>query len=214
MKVASINISKREQLNSLRGLIETGIFKKPVAGKIKITTLGIKGDVIIDEAIHGGKDQAIYIYSLEDYEWWSRELGKTLLPGTFGENITLSGFSEQALVIGDRLKINDVVLEISAPRTPCFKLSARMEDPQFIIKFVKALRPGVYARVINEGELDVGDDVTFIKTDDDYATINDVFITWHSVNRSVDILRKALNSPISSNHRTIMQKWYDEKIDH
>ncbi len=100
MKVASINISKREQLNSPRGLIETGIFKKPVAGKIKITSLGINGDVIVDEAIHGGKDQAIYIYSLEDYEWWSRELGKTLLPGTFGENITLSGFSEHALVIG------------------------------------------------------------------------------------------------------------------
>ena len=113
--------------------------------------LGLEGDTIVDSTVHGGLDQAIYIYSSEDYQWWSQQLGKPIAPGTFGENLTISGFNIDEFVVGDQLTLNNVVLEISAPRTPCFKLAAAMNDPTFGKQFAKAARPGAYARVLREG---------------------------------------------------------------
>lgn len=130
-------------------------------------------------------------------------------PGTFGENLTLSGLDEIAWVIGDRLKIGDLILEITAPRTPCFKLAVRMEDKQFLKKFIQAERPGAYARVIAEGTVKVSDVVEIEKTPMDYASVKDVFIEWHRKDMSVSLVQKALSSPIASMHREKLQDWYD-----
>ena len=209
MKVESINLAQKKTINHSGNLVETGIFKKPIYNSVHITKLGLHGDVIADTEVHGGVDQAVYLYSQTDYEWWTNELGKPIAPGTFGENLTISEFTTEALLIGDRLRINNVLLEISAPRTPCYKLSSRMEDPEFLKTFVKAVKPGAYARVLNEGTVNIGDEVTLIKTEFNYASINDVFVEWHSDNRSNEILRKALDSPISKYHRKMIQKWYE-----
>ena len=213
MKIESINIAQKEKINYAGKLIETGIFKMPISNRVSVTKLGIEGDNIVDMSVHGGVDQAIYLYGLADYEWWSNELGKTIPPGTFGENLTVSEFGTETLVIGDRLSINNVLLEISAPRTPCFKLAARMGNPEFLKSFVKAVKPGAYARVINEGKICIGDEVDLIKTNYDYSSINDVFVEWHSNDRSISVLRKALDSPIAGYHKAVMQEWYDEKVN-
>ncbi len=212
MKVQSINIAKKEEINFAGKIVETGIFKKPILNSASVTKLGIDGDIIADKAVHGGEDQAIYIYGLPDYDWWSRELGKTIPPGTFGENLTITEFGTEALMIGDRLRINNVLLEISAPRTPCFKLAARMDNPHFLKHFVKAVKPGAYARVLNEGVISIGDEVELIKTNYNYSSINEIFVEWHSNNQSITALRKALDSPISRYHKSMIQEWYDEKV--
>ncbi len=208
MKVESINLAQKTTINHSGNLVETGIFKKPTYNSVDITKLGLHGDVIADTEVHGGADQAVYLYSQTDYKWWTNELGKPIAPGTFGENLTISDFTTEALLIGDWLRINNVLLEISAPRTPCYKLSTRMEDAEFLKTFVKAVKPGAYARVLNEGTVNIGDEVTLIKTEFDYAPINDVFVEWHSDDRDNEILRKALDSPISKYHRNMIQKWY------
>lgn len=208
MKVESINLAQKKTINHSGNLVETGIFKKPTYKSVDITKLGLDRDVIADTEVHGGADQAVYLYSQTDYEWWTNELGKPMAPGTFGENLTISDFTTETLLIGDRLSINNVLLEISAPRTPCYKLSTRMGNPEFLKTFIKAVKPGAYARVLNEGKVNIGDVVTLIKTEFDYASINDVFVEWHSNNRSKEILRKALDSPISKYHKNMIQKWY------
>jgi MOSC domain-containing protein YiiM len=212
MKIISVNVAQPETIDFNGEAVATGIFKTPLDKKHKVTRLGIQGDTIVDKSVHGGLDQAVYLYHHEDYQWWSEELGQVLPPGTFGENITVTGLASIALVIGDRLKINDVELEITAPRTPCFKLSVRMKDSAFIKKFAQAQRPGAYARVIREGELQTGDSIHLQQTSEDFATVKEVFVEWHKNDRSVSVLKKALASPIAIVHKEKLQKWYDDLI--
>ena len=212
MKITSVNIAKRQKLNILDSSVETGIYKKPVTHKVSITKFGVEGDAIVDQTVHGGLDQAIYIYSHEDYQWWSQQIGREIAPGTFGENLTISGFDVDNFVIGDRLQINNVFLEVSAPRTPCFKLAFVMNDPTFGKLFAKAAKPGAYARVINEGELETGDVISLIKTDQDYPTVKEIFIAWHSKSPSQDIFIRALQAPLGIVHRGKIQKWVENAL--
>lgn len=211
MKLVSVNIGKQETLDTPNGTVQTGIIKKPVSSKVNVTELGIVGDAIVDTSVHGGLDQGLYLYSQEDYDWWSGRLGKTLAPGVFGENLTLSNFGDAPLMIGDRLQIGDVVIEISAPRTPCFKLATRMGDPGFIKDFVQAARTGAYARVIKTGSISAGDDVMLIKTAENFPSVADVFKTCHSKTPDMQIVQKALESPLGRFHKNIIQGIYDRK---
>lgn len=210
MKLLSINIAQEETLDTPNGLVQTGIIKRPVVGKVLVNELGIVGDAIVDTKVHGGFDQALYLYSQEDYDWWADRLGRTLSPGLFGENLTLSTFGDEPLQIGDRLQINNVIIEISAPRTPCFKLAARMGDAGFIKDFIQAGRTGAYARVIEPGEITAGAAVSLIKTSADFPTVLDVFRTCHSKNPDLDIVKKALLSPTGFYHKKIIQDIFDK----
>jgi MOSC domain-containing protein YiiM len=210
MKLLSINIAQEETLDTPNGLVQTGIIKRPVAGKVVVNELGILGDAIVDTKVHGGLDQALYLYSQEDYDWWADRLGRQLSPGLFGENLTLSDFGDEPLQIGDRLQINNLIIEISAPRTPCFKLAARMGDAGFIKDFIQVGRTGAYARVIQTGDITAGDAVTLLKTSADYPSVIDVFQACHSKNPDLNIARKALLSPIGFYHKKILRDILDK----
>lgn len=209
MQVLSINVAEKRRITAGNKELETGIFKIPHSGPAFISTLGVAGDTIVDTTVHGGTDQAVYLYSQADYQWWSESLGRALEPGTFGENLTLSAFPEQPLKVGDRLTINGgVLLEITAPRVPCLKLATKMGDPTFAKTFVAAVRPGAYARVLSEGQVDAGDPVDWEQTTADYAGVNDIFVEWHKKDWSEALFRKALASPISNIARRIIEQRY------
>ena len=116
--IISVNLGTIKKIQIRSRVDETGIYKNPVHDKIKINQLGLANDVIVDTKYHGGKDQAVYLYNQEDYSWWSRKLNRDLLPGTFGENLTLSSFGTSKLKIGDRFHINDIILEVTMGRIP------------------------------------------------------------------------------------------------
>jgi|GEM_PF-5651077 len=104
MKLISINIGKQETLIGPKRTEITGIFKRPVTGPVRIGHLGLEGDFIASQKHHGGPDQAVYIYGMADYEWWSRELGREIDPGTFESVGDLCAIYPQSDVIsGDRL---------------------------------------------------------------------------------------------------------------
>lgn len=208
MKLISINVAKEEMLETSHGLVKTGIIKEPVLTKVKVTELGIDGDIIVDKRVHGGADQALYLYSQEDYDWWYERLGQKLSPGIFGENLTISSFGNAPLKIGDRFIIGEIVIEVSAPRTPCFKLAARMGNAGFIKDFMQAERTGAYARVIVGGEIGSGDEVVLNKTTEDYPTVTEVFKTCHSKNPDLDIVHRALQSPLGNMHKEIIREIY------
>ncbi len=157
MELISVNIGQLRPLQTGKATRQSGIFKLPVTTPVTITTLGIADDAIADSKHHGGPDQALYVYTTPDYAWWSAELGTDLEPGTFGENLTISGLESGRCAIGDRLNVGSVVLEITAPRIPCSTLAARMDDPTFVKRFRAAERPGLYCRVIQTGVVQAGD---------------------------------------------------------
>jgi len=210
MKITSINRGFSKTIDFNGEKVSTGIYKSPAEGAVNISRLGIADDVIVDTSVHGGFDQAVYLYSVEDYRWWAKEVGEDLLPGTFGENLTTEGLELCELVIGDQLKIGAVVLEITAPRTPCFKLATRMGDPTFAKKFVRAARPGAYARVLQEGMLNVGDSIELEKTKGDFASVVEVFNAWHDKTPDPTLFLKALQSPIGMQHKKSIQAHYYE----
>ncbi len=138
----------------------TGIFKEPVEGRVAVGELGLEGDVQADRRVHGGEDQAVYAYAIEDVEWWESELGRELAPGFFGENLTLRGVDVNGLRPGDRLNAGGVTLEVTKPRQPCQKMATKAGDPKFVKRFAKAGRPGMYMRVVEAGEVAAGDPVS------------------------------------------------------
>ncbi len=153
-RIEAVNVGERRVL---AGSAETtGIVKTPRTGPVWIDAGGLLGDVIVNRRHHGGPDQAVYLYLKSDYDWWAGELGHALEPGTFGENLTVSGLRGDDLAIGDRLAIGDVVLELTWHRTPCATFGRRMGDPRWVKQFARALRPGAYARVIAPGPVEAG----------------------------------------------------------
>jgi MOSC domain-containing protein YiiM len=198
MKLISINIGQAQTQQNGGKLETTGIYKSAVQGPVKITTLGIAEDFIGSPKHHGGPDQAVYVYGAADYAWWSRELGKDLAPGTFGDNLTIGELESADFNIGDRLLLGEVILEVSAPRIPCSTLATRMGDPQFVKKYRQAERPGLYCRVIAEGEIEAGVKVAVQKSGGEAVGIIEVFRDWYEKDKDVSTLRRFLGSPIAS----------------
>lgn len=159
MHVVSVNVSLARTINWRGHVVRTGIFKEPVTERVMVRRTNVDGDRQADLSVHGGEAKAVYAYSADHYPWWARELGRELSFGMFGENLTIAGFDENDVGVGDRFAIGDVVLEAVQPRLPCYKLGIRFDDPQMVKRFMKSGRCGVYFRVITEGELGAGDTV-------------------------------------------------------
>ena len=136
MRIEQINIGSRTLLTVNGRKRETGIFKELSEGPVAVGELGLPGDAICDRKHHGGPDQALYLYSVEDYAWWAQALGQDVPAGTFGENFTSSGQDLSGICVGDVLFSESVTLEVSAPRIPCSTLASRMGDKQFAKKFM------------------------------------------------------------------------------
>jgi MOSC domain-containing protein YiiM len=197
MKLLSVNIGQKRTQQKGSELETTGIYKLPVQEPVEIKFLGIQSDFICDQKNHGGPDQAIYIYGQPDYEWWSKELGKDLGPGTFGENLTVSELESARFNIGDRLHVGSAILEVTAPRIPCSTLAARMGDPQFVKKYRNAGRPGLYCRVIQEGSVQTGDEVALKSYKDETLSIVQMFRDYYDNHKSEETLRLHLRAPIA-----------------
>ena len=163
---------------------------------MRISFGGIPGDAIVASRHHGGPDQAIYAYSADDYDWWARNYDGRYFAGVFGENLTIREMPSD-MYIGDRLLIGEVVLEASAPRIPCATLAARMRDSEFGLKFRLAERPGVYFRVLNEGEICAGDQVTYLDSNEHGVTVLELFRYKYRLQHEAAELRRCLEAPLA-----------------
>lgn len=140
----------------------TAIWKSPVAGRVPLHGVNLRGDDQADRTVHGGPDKAVYAYACEETERWEEELATSLGPGAFGENLSVRGLAVSGAVIGERWSVGSAVLEVAQPRLPCFKLGLRMGDPRFVKRFAAAGRPGAYLRVIEEGDIGAGDRIVVL----------------------------------------------------
>jgi MOSC domain-containing protein YiiM len=142
--------------------------------------VNIVGDEQADRRVHGGPDKAVYAYAVEDTRWWERALSKVLGPGAFGENLTLAGVNVTEAIIGERWEIGSALFEVAQPRVPCWKLGARMGDPDFPRIFAEAGRPGAYLRIVREGEIGAGDNVSILYRPAHGVTIGKVAHIYHN----------------------------------
>jgi len=159
--VRSVNVGLPRQVEWRGQTVTTAIWKEPVAGSIRVEGVNLIGDDQADRRVHGGTDKAVYAYAVEDYDWWSVQVGP-LGPGTFGENLTTSGIDLTSALVGDRWQVGTAVLEVCQPRMPCFKLGIRMGDDTFTRTFALAGRPGTYLRIIQPGQMEAGDQIRVV----------------------------------------------------
>jgi MOSC domain-containing protein YiiM len=158
VRIASVNVGMPAPLGRGDATVRSGIVKTPVAGRVRVGRTNLDGDGQADLRVHGGPGKAVYAYPAGHYPTWAAELGRDdLVPGTFGENLTVEGIDEGDVLIGDRFRAGTALLEVSQPRIPCFKLGIRMGDPGFLRTFLRSGRSGFYLRVIEEGDVGRGD---------------------------------------------------------
>src|SRR6266545_2215364 len=211
MQLISINIGRVQPIQRAKSSGTTGIYKLPV-GAAQITAEGLSDDAICDRENHGGVDQAVYVYGTPDYAWWSTELGRALAPGTFGENLTIADLESARLNVGDRLRIGDVVLEVTAPRIPCATLAARMGDPAFVKRFRHAERPGLYCRVIHEGVVQVGDPVRLERYVGETILAIEMFRDYYANDLDEAAIRRQLAAPIAVRARADIVERLEKRL--
>lgn len=135
----------------------TGFYKRPVAGEVPLTRLGLVGDEIADTQNHGGPDKAILCYAASHYQRWADEYPElNMSAGALAENLTIAAADESNVCVGDRYQVNDCVIEVSQPRQPCWKISRRWGDKTLTKAVAQTGRTGWYMRVIQEGTLQAG----------------------------------------------------------
>lgn len=164
MRIVSVNRSLPKPVPHRGQLVATSIFKKPAVGRVLVRRLSLDGDWPADLRYHGGQNKAVYAYPFEHFATWSAELGRDdLRPGQFGENLTVEGMVEDTINLGDVYRFGSAVLQVTQPRTPCFKLGIRMGSPAFINTFLNSGRLGFYLSVVEEGEVGAGDAVELVE---------------------------------------------------
>lgn len=162
-RILSVNVGRPRQVAVRRGRpLMSAIGKVPVEGRVRVAGVNLDGDAQADRRVHGGPDKAVYAYAAEDTRWWAGELGRDLVPGAFGENLTLEGIEVTGALIGERWRAGGVELEVCQPRLPCAKLGIAFGDGKLARRFAQASRPGAYLRIVAEGELGAGDRVEVV----------------------------------------------------
>jgi MOSC domain-containing protein YiiM len=177
-RLKSVNLSGELRLVEFAGeMIQTGFFKRPTEGRIQAHRLGLAGDAQADLKAHGGPDKAVYCYPAEHYAGWADMLGtEDLQPGSFGENLTTEGMYESDVCIGDVFQIGSAVLQVTQPRSPCYKLQIRFGRPDMVALFVKRGLPGWYAAVLESGEVQQTAEVRILSRAPEQISVADVWL--------------------------------------
>ena len=187
-KVLSVNVGGVREFEYGGRPARSAIWKSPVAGRVAVRGVNLVGDDQADRKAHGGPDKVVYAYAVEDARWWEQEIGRSLAYGEFGQNLTTEGVEVNDALVGERWQIGTVVLEVSEPRIPCWRLGARMNDKLFPRRFTEALRPGAYLRIVAEGDVGAGDEIQVVERPDHDLTIRDVFRIYTRDRHEVDRL--------------------------
>lgn len=138
----------------------TAIDKRAVDGPVAVHPLGLTGDIQASRKHHGGPTKAVYAYSQEDADFWSQQLGREVTPGLFGENLRVGGIDASNAVIGERWRVGEqVVLEVTMPRTPCVNFARHLGEKSWVRRFAEANRVGTYLSVVTKGSITAGDTI-------------------------------------------------------
>src|SRR5215472_16801791 len=159
-RLLSVNVGLPRDIAWRGKTVHTAVWKEPVQGKRMVRRLNIDGDGQGDLKGHGGEHRAVFVYQLDSYRYWQDQLHRTALTfGQFGENFTVEGLPDTEVCIGDRYRIGAGLFEVTQPRVTCYRVGIRMDEPRMAALLVSHGRPGFYFRVLQEGEVQAGDEI-------------------------------------------------------
>jgi ferredoxin-NADP reductase/MOSC domain-containing protein YiiM/ferredoxin len=198
-RLLSVNVGLPKEVSWQGRTVFTGVFKDPVPGSRRVGRLNVDGDGQGDLAGHGGEQRAVFVYQIESYRHWERELGRTdFVYGQFGENFTVEGLGDDEVCIGDRYQIASAIFEVTQPRVTCYRVGIRMNDPRIPALLVSHHRPGFYFRVLNEGEVQAGDEIIKVSSGAEQMTVADVDALLYLPGHPRQELLRALRVPALS----------------
>ena len=197
--IISVNVGLPQGVAWQGRTVRTAVWKAPVAGRIRARRLNLDGDGQGDLHGHGGEQRAILVYQLDSYRYWANYLGRSdLVPGIFGENLTVEGLADNEVCIGDRFRIGSTIVEVSQPRDTCYRVGIRLNHPAIPALLVAHHRPGFYCRVIQEGEIGAGDRVEKLSDGPERMTIAEIDALLYSTEHQLEALRRAVRIPALS----------------
>jgi ferredoxin-NADP reductase/MOSC domain-containing protein YiiM/ferredoxin len=195
----SVNVGMPKDVPWQGKTVFTGVFKDPVTGPRRVRKLNIDGDGQGDLGGHGGEQRAVFVYQLESYRYWERELGRSdLVHGQFGENLTVQGLGDHEVCIGDRYRIGTAVFEVTQPRVTCYRVGISMNDPRIPALLVSHRRPGFYLRVLEEGDVQAGDEIVKLASGAEEMTVAEVDALLYLPGHPRQQLLRALRIPALS----------------
>jgi MOSC domain-containing protein YiiM len=193
MRVISVNVGQPRKVFVDGEIVETGIYKAPVQGRLAVRRLNIDGDRQADLTVHGGVDKAVYAYPVEHYEYWQEQFPEMDLPwGVFGENLSLIGLFEDTVHIGDHFQVGSARLMVTQPRLPCYKLGIKFEREDILKRFLVSGRTGFYFAVLEEGEVAAGDPISLLHHDEHEITIADIVRLYREDKYNVELMQRVI----------------------
>ena len=195
----SVNVGVPKDVPWQGKTVFTGVFKDPVTGPRRVRKLNVDGDGQGDLAGHGGEQRAVFVYQLDSYRYWERELGRDdFVYGQFGENFTIDGLNDDEVCIGDRYRIGSALFEVTQPRVTCYRVGIRMNDPRIPALLVSHHRPGFYFRVLEEGDVEAGDEIVKVASGPEQMTIAETDALLYLPGHPRQQLLRALRIPALS----------------
>ena len=193
MKLLSVNVSLPKEVSYQGNTVRTGIFKKPVQGRVQLNKLNLAGDGQADLRVHGGIHKAVYAYPIENYDYWKQQLQRDDFSyGQFGENFTVQGMLEDQVHIGDIFRIGTALVEISQPRVPCFKLGIKMGSQKFLRMFLLSERSGFYFKVLEEDQVGADDPIERVQEGPEKMSVREIHHLYHFDKKNLIAARRAL----------------------
>lgn len=193
MKVVSVNLGEKVSFPWNGEIHTTGIFKYPVDSPIYLGKEGVTDDVIANPKVHGGIFKACYLFSVEHYPYWKKKYPHLNWQwGMFGENISVENLDEANLCIGDIYQLGEALVQITQPREPCYKLGYRFENQGILKEFIDHGYPGTYVRIIEEGKVKVGDQMTLHQKSDSALTVKAFYELLYARAKSKTLLELAI----------------------
>jgi ferredoxin-NADP reductase/MOSC domain-containing protein YiiM/ferredoxin len=189
----SVNVGMPKDVPWQGKTVFTGVFKDPVRGPRRVGKLNVEGDGQGDLAGHGGEQRAVFVYQIDSYRYWEHELGRSdFVYGQFGENFTVDGLSDDEVCIGDRYRIGTALFEVTQPRVTCYRVGLRMDDPRIPALLVSHRRPGFYFRVLEEGEVEAGGEISKVSSGEEQMTVAEVDALLYLPGHPRQLLLRAL----------------------
>lgn len=177
MEIQSLNIGRPQLVGPPGQVMKSGMRKRPVLSA-HLYTSGFEQDDVADKVNHGGNERAVCFYPLEHYPIWNELAGRELATPAFGENITLTGMTEEKVCIGDIYSIGETRVQISQSRIPCAKIDIFNQVRGLLKQFVGTGKTGYLAKVVEEGLIRSDDEIHLIsrpKLTISIADLNDLY---------------------------------------
>lgn len=198
-QLLSVNVGLPREIEWRGKTVHTAVWKGPVRGRRNVGKLNIDGDGQGDLQGHGGEQRAVFVYQVDSYRYWEKQLGrKDFVFGQFGENFTIDGLSDDEVCIGDRYRIGSALFEVTQPRVTCYRVGIRMNEPRMPALLVAHHRPGFYFRVLEAGEVGAGDDIVKVADGPERITVAEMDALLYLPGHSHEQVERALRIPALS----------------